>query len=221
MFMKSLPHGVIFLLMTFLSHSAYSLLSFNEMIISSEVLRESKVFPFRFYFENRGEYPIEIKKISTSCGCTIVKPVKNSYSPKDKGDIEGAYIIGDRIGNQEQEIIIETNDISKRYYKLTLRLHIKQEIDSTPRILIWLINEEPTPKNVTISSIVPIKIQSIQAISNDFTISNIENKGDNMKFKFYVKPKPIKKRTKAEIKVNAININTDKPTTLTIYSLIM
>lgn len=54
MFMKSLPHGVIFLLMTFLSHSAYSLLSFNEMIISSEVLRESKVFPFRFYFENTG-----------------------------------------------------------------------------------------------------------------------------------------------------------------------
>lgn len=164
--MKSLPHGVIFLLMTFLSHSAYSLLSFNEMIISSEVLRESKVFPFRFY-------------------------------------------------------LIETNDISKRYYKLTLRLHIKQEIDSTPRILIWRINEEPIPKNVTISSIVPIKIQSIQAISNDFTISNIENKGDNMKFEFYVKPKPIKKRTKAEIKVNAININTDKPTTLTIYSLIM
>ena len=109
MFMKSLPHGVIFLLMTFLSHSAYSLLSFNEMIISSEVLRESKVFPFRFY-------------------------------------------------------LIETNDISKRYYKLTLRLHIKQEIDSTPRILIWRINEEPIPKNVTISSIVPIKIQSIQAI---------------------------------------------------------
>ena len=42
-----------------------------------------------------------------------------------------------------------------------------------------------------------------------------------MKFGFYVKPKLIKKRTKAEIKVNAININTDKPTTLTIYSLIM
>ena len=51
--------------MTFLSHSAYSLLSFNEVIISSEVLRESKVFPFRFDFENTGEYPIEIKKIGT------------------------------------------------------------------------------------------------------------------------------------------------------------
>lgn len=219
--MKSLPHGVIFLLMTFLSHSAYSLLSFNEVIISSEVLRESKVFPFRFDFENTGEYPIEIKKISTSCGCTIVKPVKNSYSPKDKGDIEGTYILGDRIGDQEQEIVIETNDISKRYYKLTLQLHIKQEIDSTPRILIWRINEEPISKNVTISSIVPIKIQSIQANSNDFTISNIENKDDNMKFEFYVKPKSIKKRIKAEIKVNVINIDTDKSIILTIHSLIM
>lgn len=221
MFMKSLPHCVIFLLMTFLSHSAYSLLSFNEMIISSEVLRESKVFPFRFDFENTGEYPIKIKKISTSCGCTIVKPVKNSYSPKDKGGIEGTYIIGDRIGNQEQEIIIETNDISKRYYKLTLQLHIKQEINSTPRILIWRINEEPISKNVTISSIVPLKIQSIQATSNDFTISNIENKDDNMKFEFYVKPKSIKKRIKAEINVNAININTNKSIILIIHSLIM
>ena len=207
--------------MIFLSHSAYSLLSFNEMIISSEVLRESKVFPFRFDFENTGEYPIKIKKISTSCGCTIVKPVKNSYSPKDKGGIEGTYIIGDRIGNQEQEIIIETNDISKRYYKLTLQLHIKQEINSTPRILIWRINEEPISKNVTISSIVPLKIQSIQATSNDFTISNIENKDDNMKFEFYVKPKSIKKRIKAEINVNAININTNKSIILIIHSLIM
>ena len=68
MFMKSLPHCVIFLLMIFLSHSAYSLLSFNEMIISSEVLRESKVFPFRFDFENTGEYPIKIKKFLRHVG---------------------------------------------------------------------------------------------------------------------------------------------------------
>lgn len=180
-----------------------------------------KYFPFVSILKIQGNIRSRLKKISTSCGCTIVKPVKNSYSPKDKGDIEGTYILGDRIGDQEQEIVIETNDISKRYYKLTLQLHIKQEIDSTPRILIWRINEEPIFKNVTISSIVPIKIQSIQANSNDFTISNIENKDDNMKFKFYVKPKSTKKRIKAEIKVNVINIDTDKSIILTIHSLIM
>ena len=42
-----------------------------------------------------------------------------------------------------------------------------------------------------------------------------------MKFEFYVKPKSIKKRIKAEINVNAININTNKSIILIIHSLIM
>lgn len=195
----------LFLFVFFVSHCVQASLSFDKTTISRELLHSAKMFSFQFDFENTGKYPVEIKKISTSCGCTMVKPAKSLYLPKEKGNIEGTFIIGDRIGTQNQEITIETNDISKKYYKLTLKLYIKREINLSPKVLIWRIGNEPIPQNAAITSINPIEIQSIKSESDDVLISLARKDEDYKKYVFSISPRSTEMRLNSTIEIKTVN----------------
>jgi uncharacterized protein DUF1573 len=54
-------------------------------------------------YQNKGDKPIAIKNVSTSCGCTAAT-AKNSAEPGEKGEVTATFKIGDRTGAQQKMV---------------------------------------------------------------------------------------------------------------------
>src|SRR5438128_2073753 len=63
-----------------------------------------------FKYQNKGDKPIAIKNVSSSCGCTAASTNKNGVAPGEKGEITATFQIGNRLGAQEKMITVTTDD---------------------------------------------------------------------------------------------------------------
>ncbi len=63
-----------------------------------------------FKFKNTGTDILEIKDVSTSCGCTSAKPEKISYQPGEEGNIPVSFNSGRFSGPIQKNVTIVTND---------------------------------------------------------------------------------------------------------------
>src|SRR3984893_16038750 len=54
-----------------------------------------------FKYQNKGDKPIAIKSVTTSCGCTAAS-AKQSAGPGEKGEVTATFKIGDRTGLQQK-----------------------------------------------------------------------------------------------------------------------
>ncbi|MCB1042899.1 MAG: DUF1573 domain-containing protein [Acidobacteria bacterium] len=63
-----------------------------------------------FKFKNTGDATLEIKDVSTSCGCTSAKPEKTTYAPGEEGVIPVSFNSGRFSGPIQKNVTIVTND---------------------------------------------------------------------------------------------------------------
>ncbi|ARV14016.1 DUF1573 domain-containing protein [Polaribacter sp. SA4-12] len=61
-----------------------------------------------FVFTNVGDQPIIIKKIQSSCGCTVPKKPEKPVMPGEKGEIKVSYATN-RVGGFSKSITIYSN----------------------------------------------------------------------------------------------------------------
>src|SRR5881396_527262 len=94
-----------------------------------------------FIYQNKGDKPIAIKNVTTSCGCTAAS-AKQSAAPGEKGEVTATFKIGDRIGLQQKAITVVTDDPTKPTTTLTLKVAIPQVLEVQPTLLYWQSGEE-------------------------------------------------------------------------------
>lgn len=93
------------------------------------------VVDYTFEFVNKGNIPIIIKNIETSCGCTSVKWTKAPVLPLKSGYIKIQFNPFNRPGNFSKIIKVSTNNTR---YNITLKIHgnveprVRTELDSYP-----------------------------------------------------------------------------------------
>ncbi len=64
-----------------------------------------------FAFTNTGQNSLEIKNVTTSCGCTgAVVDEKKVFEPGEKGTIKFTFNTEGRMGHQEKTITVFSND---------------------------------------------------------------------------------------------------------------
>lgn len=130
--------------------SAYANFVFEKHSIN-EVLRHKKdAVDFEFNFINTSKNKISITDISTTCGCTVAKPDKYSYGYNEKGVIKGTFSIGNRVGLQEKQIIVSTDNLGQSKIVLTISVHIPKIISITPSVLFWRLGDSQASKTAKI-----------------------------------------------------------------------
>jgi len=77
-----------------------------------------------FDFENRGTAPLEITRVQTSCGCTIVEKPTAPVDPGGKGKIAVEFDSKRRKGDQEKDVRIFTNDPQRPLIKLKFSVDV-------------------------------------------------------------------------------------------------
>jgi hypothetical protein len=101
-----------------------------------------------FGFSNSGTVPVTITKLETSCDCTQATPSSTIIPPGGSGNIKAVFTLGDRVGRQEKTIQVTTNDPTAERTTLVLRVNIAEVVSTTPRVLLWNLQQSPVEKRI-------------------------------------------------------------------------
>jgi hypothetical protein len=97
-------------------------------------VKQGKVLDYVFKFTNKGDAPLIIKNVRTSCGCTAVLVKDKEIDPGKNGEIKVSFNTRGYGGNVSKYIYVESDDSSQP----TAQLEVKASIDVPPRPIIEL-----------------------------------------------------------------------------------
>lgn len=142
-----------------------------------------------FKYQNKGDKPIAIKNVSTSCGCTAAS-AKNSAEPGEKGEVTATFKIGDRTGVQQKMITVATDDPQHPSTALTLKVVIPQVLELQPAFLYWPAGEAAKPKTILAKAGKDVAIKNLDvSSSNPDFLTKVEPGSSANEFRINVEPK--------------------------------
>lgn len=143
----------------------------------------------QFKYENKGDKPVKVKSVRSSCGCTVASMKKNEVAPGEKGEITATFKIGNRTGLQQKTVTVETDDPARPVTNLMLKAAIPQGVEIMPKFVYWETGEEPKPKTLTVKpgSGIAIKNLAVKSSSPEFT-TKVEAGSAPGEFQIVVQP---------------------------------
>ena len=165
-------------------------LEFNEYKLEKVVAEyNSELISFDFPFKNTSERKISIVGVKTNCTCLTSSFDKRSYMKGEGGLYTANFKIGDRIGLQEKDITIITDDPAQKEIKLKIKLDIKKACSITPPVLLWKKDEKSTKRESELaftSDESKLEINGIATSSDNFNVE-IKKTSDKL-YKIQVTP---------------------------------
>ena len=177
-------------------------LQFEEDAIRMVGNGSEKQIQATFIFTNRGEYPVIIEDIVTSCGCTTADLDKRMYKPGESGEIAAIYKPGKYEGIKRNRIIVQTNDAEKRRYFLNFEIEIPRMLELSPRILYWRPEEIGKTKkiNILVKSESPITIEDLKLRNKGFLVK-LKTIEAGRHYEILVTPDPEKRNRRSGITI--------------------
>lgn len=97
------------------------------------VLQGDKV-EHTFRLTNRGDAPLEIHKVKTTCGCTVARDYPREIAPGASGEMTVTFDSSRRRGRQEKGITLFTNAEASEQYVLKLAGTVREIVAISPAI---------------------------------------------------------------------------------------
>ena len=125
----------------------------------------------QFKYENKGNTPVVIKNVRSSCGCTVASLKKNDVAPGESGEVTATFKIGGRTGVQQKVVTVETDDPNQPMTNLVLQATIAQALEIQPSFVFWEKGEAVKAKKIVVKANKELGIKSIDVASStqDFT----------------------------------------------------
>jgi hypothetical protein len=134
------------------AHTALAQLSWESRQLDFRPDVNTPKVDAEFQFMNLGQTPVTIREVKTSCGCTTAALDKKLYQPGEKGSIKAIFTIGDRVGLQQKQVMVQTDSAEEPLVQLTIRAFIPELLKWEPKTVHWELNEQTMSKAVPIST---------------------------------------------------------------------
>jgi len=95
-----------------------------------------------FKFTNTGDGTLTVKRIKSTCGCTVPKLAKKEYAPGESGVIKVQYKAAMSAGNVTKQLYVYNNDESNPKTQLSIKAQVKLKVKHSPERLNLLLKEE-------------------------------------------------------------------------------
>jgi len=128
--------------------SASAQLKWDHEFVDLRASPEDERIEIRFPFKNEGHTPITVKKLKSSCGCTTATLSKATYLPGERGTVIALFEIGNRVGFNDKNVVVTTDDPSDPETSLAFRIYIWKTVTITPSVLFWKPDEIRTTQTV-------------------------------------------------------------------------
>lgn len=86
-----------------------------------------------FAFANKGNAPLVIEKVSSSCGCTAALASANTLAPGESGEIQASFDSTRFRGSVSKTVYLYTNDPAQPMVQLHLRGSVREEVSIEPQ----------------------------------------------------------------------------------------
>lgn len=158
-----------------------------------------------FTFVNKGNRPIKVTKLDSSCSCLEASVDKEVYGPGEKGTGKAVFKVSSLVGKHEKTLHLLTDDPAEPDKVLTVVLDVPEEISIEPRLLEWVLGEEPVAKDLTIKMVGkdPLKVTKVTASRENVTFE-VQEVTPGREYRITVKP-----ASTASITVGMLKIETD------------
>ncbi|MEM6884626.1 MAG: DUF1573 domain-containing protein [Verrucomicrobiota bacterium] len=173
-----------------------------------------------YRFTNRGDYPVTIGEIKSSCGCTTTELSKRDYAPGETGEIKAVFTVGNLSGLQRKEITVHTDDPRAGKVNLKLEVDIPGLLQITPRFVFWKTGKSSRERKVMIDVThdQPIHITEVTSTSSRIT-AELKTIEAGKKYEVWVKPENVDSLGKATISIKT-DYPEDVPKTYKVYAAI-
>lgn len=143
-----------------------------------------------FKYTNKGDKPVRITNVKSSCGCTVPALKKNEVAPGESGEITATFNIGNRTGTQVKTVRVDTDDPTQPSANLVLKAVIPELVQVQPAFVWWATGDPVKPKTITVRAgkDVPITTIDVNSSSPDFT-TKVEKGAAAGEFLIHVQPK--------------------------------
>lgn len=121
----------------------------------------------RFSFKNIGQQTVTITSVDTGCGCMVAGLEKKTWRPGEEGVLAIHFAFGDRVGKQEKDVLVQTDDPAQATTTLTLRVAIPDPLKITPRSVFWQTGDAPAAKTIEIEVLTKAGLGVVRAQSGD------------------------------------------------------
>jgi len=173
-----------------------------------------------FKFTNVGRQPLTIGKVKTDCSCTTASETNKIYAPGESGAIEVRYKIGNRVGLQQANVVVESDDPAQPVSQLTLRVFVPELIRISPSVVEWKIGYPPGSKKVTIHVVLnePIHIIGVNS-SNDQIFGTLHTITAGREYTLTITPDNMREQAKATFFLES-DYPKSKPRIFYVYAVI-
>lgn len=160
-----------------------------------------------FTFTNKGDKPVRITRLESSCSCleaTLDKPV---YEPGEKGKGHAKFKVGGFTGKHEKVLHIYTDDAASPETILTAVIEIPVIVSVEPKLVQWLIGDKPEPREFTVKMTGkdPIHVTKVDSTRQTVT-ATFREVTPGREYRITVTPS-----TTAEVIIGAVTLRTDSP----------
>jgi len=145
-------------------NKGYAQLSWDSRQLDFHPKAEDVSVQGDFTFVNAGSFPITIKEVKTTCGCTTTALDKKTYAPGEKGKITTVFHVGERLGLQQKQVIVSTDNPEEPWTQLTVRAFIPEWLRIEPRAVVWRLNAESGTRTIKITTGTeqPVKVLGVK-----------------------------------------------------------
>ena len=156
----------------------------------------------QFKYTNKGDKPVRITNVKSSCGCTVPALKKNDVAPGESGEITATFKIGGRTGTQVKTVAVSTDDASQPMTNLVLKAVIPEVAQVQPAFVWWETGEAPKPKTITLKAGKEVPITTIAVTSSSPEFSTQVEKGSAPgEFLIQVQPKDTSRMVSATLTI--------------------
>jgi len=142
-----------------------------------------------FKYQNKGDKPIAIKSVNSTCGCTAAT-AKQSAAPGEKGEVTATFKIGDRTGVQQKAITVATDDSAHPSTTLTLKVVIPTLLELQPTLVYWQAGEAPKPKTILAKAGPGVSVKSLDVSSSNPNFATKVEPGSSVnEFRINIEPR--------------------------------
>ena len=100
-------------------------IEFSKIEVNFDTIKQGEKVECLFPFSNTGKSTLIIRKIKTSCGCTVGKLEKLEYKQGEKGEVKVTFSSDHKDRDNMQIITVITNDPKNPEKKLTIKGYVK------------------------------------------------------------------------------------------------
>jgi len=173
-----------------------------------------------FKFSNIGNQPLTLGNVKADCSCTVASVQKKVYAAGESGEIEAKYSIGNRMGLQQAQIYVESDDPAQPISQLTMRVFISELVKVSPSFIYWLKGEEKAPKTIKLKVVhdSPIRIIGVSS-TNDRLFPQLKTIKAGEEYEITVTPFDTIEPAKATLRIES-DFPKEKPRLFYAYAAI-